>query len=129
MFCLTIRRVFLEIRIAEAILEGWSSIKTMSAACAVGLASMQAAIFADVGVMILAVLNASRALKTEAACRHSQQSGICDYCGNDCGAQLCAVEGCALSGVHTHNGVSYCHSGSRWGDWGLMPQSRLPTLF
>lgn len=34
---------------------------------AVGLASMQAAIFADVGVMILAVLNASRALKTEAA--------------------------------------------------------------
>lgn len=33
---------------------------------AVGLASMQAAIFADVGVMILAVLNASRALKTEA---------------------------------------------------------------
>jgi len=32
-----------------------------------GLASMQAAIFADVGVMILAVLNASRALKTEAA--------------------------------------------------------------
>ncbi len=42
-------------------------------------------------------------------CRHSQQSGICDYCGNDCGAQLCAVEGCALSGVHTHNGASYCH--------------------
>ena len=34
----------------------------MSGACAIGIANMWVAIFADVGVMVIAVINAIRAL-------------------------------------------------------------------
>ena len=64
MFSLTIFNVFKEIFIARENIVFALAIKAICLILgALGIAGMWLAIFADVGVMVLAVLNATRALK------------------------------------------------------------------